>query len=224
MVAGGPRHVCPGATRLGYGEPVKLPPVPGPRDVLHLVERGAEAVETMLEAAPRAMTLLGEAESLLARAGELIGRIEQTRSSADDVVRRTDAVVTRAEALLARTDGIVDRAEQALGETAALSGRLRELLDLSEPSLVKLQPVLDRFAETTHPEEVDALVQLIDRMPMLADRMESEIVPIMESMSSVGPDIHDLLDLTRQLNEMLAAVPGLGRVKKRVDEEQGEED
>lgn len=189
---------------------------------MRLLERGAEAVEVMLEAAPRVMSLLDDAEALLRRADTLIARIDQTRASADDVVRRTDAVVGRAEALLGRTDGVVDRAEDALAETAGLTGRLRELLDLTEPSLVKLQPVLDRLAETTHPEEVDALVQLVDTLPLLAERMESEIVPIMESMSTVGPDIHDLLDLTRELNGMLASVPGLSRVKKRIDEEQAE--
>lgn len=189
---------------------------------MRLLERGAEAVEVMLEAAPRVMSLLDDAEALLRRADTLIARIDQTRASADDVVRRTDAVVGRAEALLGRTDGVVDRAEDALTETARLTGRLRELLDLTEPSLVKLQPVLDRLAETTHPEEVDALVQLVDTLPLLAERMESEIVPIMESMSTVGPDIHDLLDLTRELNGMLASVPGLSRVKKRIDEEQAE--
>ncbi len=176
----------------------------------------------MLEAAPRVMSLLDEAEGLLRRTDELLERIEQTRASADDVVRRTDAVVGRAETLVDRTGGVVDKGEATLTETEPLTRRLRELLDLTEPSLVKLQPVLERLAETTQPEEVDALVQLIDHLPMLADRMEAEIVPIMESMRTVGPDIHDLLDLTRELNEMLSSVPGLSKVKKRIDEEQAE--
>jgi ABC-type transporter Mla subunit MlaD len=190
--------------------------------VVRLLERGAEAVEVMLEAAPRVMSLLDEAEALLRRADELLDRVDQTRASADDVVRRTDAVVGRAETLVDRTGGVVDKGEATLAETEPLTRRLRELLDLTEPSLVKLQPVLERLAETTHPEEVDALVQLVDHLPMLADRMESEIVPIVESMGNVGPDIHDLLDLTRELNEMLASVPGLSRVKKRIDEEQAD--
>lgn len=176
----------------------------------------------MLEAAPRVMSLLDEVEGLLRRTDGVLERIEQTRASADDVVRRTDAVVGRAETLLDRTGGVVDKGEATLAETAPLTRRLRELLDVTEPSLVKLQPVLERLAETTHPEEVDALVQLIDHLPMLADRMESEIVPIIESMGNVGPDIHDLLDLTRELNGMLASVPGLSRVKNRIDEEQAE--
>ena len=202
---------------------MRLPPVPGPRDVVRLLERGAEAVEVLLEAAPRAMSLLDEADAVLRRTGELLDRIEQTRASADEVVRRTDAVVGSAETILSRTDGVVDRAEATLAETEPLTRRLRELLDLTEPSLVKLQPVLERLAETTHPEEVDALVQLVDHLPLLADRMESEIVPIMESMRTVGPDIHDLLDLTRELNDMLGSVPGLSRVKKRIDADQAED-
>lgn len=173
---------------LGYGDPMRLPPVPGPRDVVRLLERGAVAVDVLLAAAPRVMALLGEAETLVARAGSL-----------------------------------VDRAEDALDRTAGLTGRLQALLDLTEPSLAKLQPTLDRLAETTHPEEVDALVTLVDHLPLLAEQMQNEIVPIMESMGSVGPDIHDLLDLTRELNEMLGSVPGLGRIKRRIDEEQARE-
>jgi hypothetical protein len=40
----------------------------------------------------------------------------------------------------------------------------------------------------------------------------------------VAPDLHDLLEVSRELNEMLAGLPGLGRIKKRIDEEQAEED
>ena len=43
-------------------------------------------------------------------------------------------------------------------------------------------------------------------------------------VDSVAPDVHDLLDLTRELNVMLAKVPGMGRVKKRVDEQQAADD
>jgi hypothetical protein len=195
-------------------------PVPGPRDVLHLVERGAEAVDALLDAVPRAVLLLDQAEGLVGRASELLAAVDATRASADAVVRRTDAVVTRAERVLTRSETLVEGAEVAVAQTAVLTGRVRELLDVTEPSLVRLQPTLERLAETTHPAEVDALVTLVDHLPLLAEQMENEIVPIMESMGSVGPDIHDLLDLTRELNGMLASVPGLGRIKRRIDEEQ----
>ncbi|MGH3361441.1 MAG: hypothetical protein ACRDOM_03195 [Nocardioides sp.] len=157
---------------------MRLPPIPGPRDVVELVER--------------VTGLLGAAEQLVTDAGSLIGRIEETRAAADEVVARTDATVVRADALL---------------------GAL-------EPSLTQLQPTLERLAETTDPREVDAMVALVDQLPLLAAKLETDVIPIMHTLTSVAPDLHDLLDVSRELNEMLAKLPGMGRLKKRVDEEQ----
>jgi len=185
-------------------------PVPGPRDVVRLVERGAEAVELLLSAAPRVNALLDEADRLLTKVDDLVERIEVTRASADGVVRRTDEVVSRAERLVTGTDPLVVR--------------LGRLLDSMEPSLAALQPTLERLAETTDPKEVDALVTLVDHLPVVALKMENDVIPVLDSLSSVAPDLHDLLDASRQLNEMLAVLPGLGKAKKKVDEEQAEND
>lgn len=157
---------------------MRLPPIPGPRDVVHLAER--------------VTGLLATAEQLLADAGELIARIETTRAAADDLVGRTDATVARADGLI---------------------GRL-------EPALNQLQPTLERLAETTDPHEVDAMVAIVDQLPLLAAKVETEIIPVLQTLSSVAPDLHDLLDVSRELNGMLAKLPGMGRIKKRVDEQQ----
>ena len=180
--------------------------MPGPRDVVRLLERGAEAVDLMLSAMPRVSALLDQAGPLLRRVDALVEGIEQTRAVADGVVRRTESVVEEAQALV--------------GTAGALTERLAALLDATEPSLTRLQPTLERLAETTDPAEVDALVTLVDHLPMLAVKMETDVVPVLESLSSVAPDLHDLLDVSRELNDMLAAVPGLGRMKRRIDEEQ----
>ena len=184
-------------------------PVPSPRDVLSVLERGAGSVEILLAAAPRVMGLLDEAERVLARVHALVDDIGETRARADAVVARTDIVVTQAS-------GLVD----TLGP---LNQRLTDLLDLTEPSLQKLQPTLARLAETTDPHEVDALVKLIDQMPRLADKLETDIMPILDSLNSVSPDLHDLLDVSRELNEMLTQVPGISRMKRRIDREQAED-
>lgn len=157
---------------------MRLPPIPGPRDVVQLVDR--------------VTGLLSTAEQLLADAGGLIGRIESTRAAADEVVARTDSTVTRADDLLVRL----------------------------EPSLTRLQPTLERLAETTDPREVDAMVALIDQLPLLAAKLETDVIPVLNTLTSVAPDLHDLLDVSRELNEMLAKLPGMGRLKKKVDEEQ----
>ena len=157
---------------------MRLPPIPGPRDVVQLIDR--------------VTGLLATAEQLLVDAGELIARIERTRASADGVVARTEATVTRADDLI---------------------GRL-------EPSLTKLEPTLERLAETTDPHEVDAMVALVDQLPLLAAKMETDVIPVLHTLTSVAPDLHDLLDVSRELNGMLAKLPGMGRIKKRVDEQQ----
>jgi hypothetical protein len=64
-------------------------------------------------------------------------------------------------------------------------------------------------------------VKVIDQLPRLADKLETDIMPILDSLNSVAPDLHDLLDVSRELNEMLAQVPGMGRMKRRIDEQQG---
>ena len=43
-------------------------------------------------------------------------------------------------------------------------------------------------------------MQLIDHLPRLADKLETDIMPILDSLNSVAPDLHDLLDVSRELN------------------------
>lgn len=181
-------------------------PVPGPRDVLQLVERGGDALESLLGAVPRMLAVLDHAEKLVAGVGGLLERIEQTRVAADELVARTGATVDRADALVTSIGPLHDR--------------IAALLDRLEPSLTKLQPTLERLADTTDPREVDALVQLIDHVPGLVTKMETDILPVLDSLGTVAPDLHDLLDMSRELNDMLTQIPGISRMKKRIDKQQ----
>ena len=185
---------------------MRLPPVPGPRDVLALVERGGDALEQLLGAVPRVVSLLDDAEALVRRVGGLVDDIETTRAAADGVVERSDATV--------------GRAEQLLTSVAPLNERLAALLDRLEPPLTRLQPTLERLAATTDPHEVDAMVELIDHLPTIAHKMEVDIIPVLDSLGTVAPDLHDLLDVSRELNEMLGQIPGISRMKKRIDKQQ----
>ena len=78
-------------------------------------------------------------------------------------------------------------------------------------------------AERDDPDEVAALVRMVDHLPELTARLEEDVLPIMGTLGSVAPDLHDLLAVSRELNDMLAKLPGFGRIKKRIDEEQGED-
>ena len=177
-------------------------PVPGPRDVFSAFEKGTEQVEALLGAVPRALALLDRAETLIDGASSAIARVRAISEDAAGVVERTRGVVDRADAQIAR---------------------VTELLDALAPSLITLQPTLETLADPTHPEEVKALVGLVDHLPELTARMESDVLPILGTLGSVAPDLHDLLTVARELNDMLAKVPGMGRIKRRIDEQEGED-
>lgn len=196
---------------------MRLPGVPGPRDVLAAGERAVELVDGLLATVPRISALLDAAELLLDEARDVIARVDETRAAADDVIGRLDATV--AGSALA-VDGIrtaTTSADTLVVVAAAAQARLVELLDRLGPSLTSLQPTLERLAETTDPREVDALVGLVDRLPVLAEQVQRDVVPVMQALSSVAPDLHDLLDTARELNEMFAKVPGISRLRGRDD-------
>ena len=173
---------------------MRLPNVPTPRDVLALIEQGGDTVERVLVALPRIVPMLDRAEELLTQIEGLVRRIEATRRSAA-------AVVTRVEEPL---------------------GRLNGLLDAVEQPLLTLRPTLEALAANTDRTDGVAVGRLIDRMPTLAERFEREALPVLDALRTVAPDMHDLLDASRQLNEMLGQVPGMGRIKKRLDEEESD--
>ena len=190
-------------------------PVPGPRDVLSALERGGEQVEALLGAVPRLLALLDEAETLLARAAVTFDRVDAVAEAAAAEVARVGVVVDAAATQVERVSTVVDGA-------AADAGRVAALVDVLEPPMTTLQPTLQALADTTHPDEVAALVRLVDHLPALTVQVERDVLPVLTALGSVAPDLHELLNVSRELNEILGKIPGIGRLKKRVEEEEDE--
>jgi ABC-type transporter Mla subunit MlaD len=199
-------------------------------------------VETLMD---RVTTLLERIERTDSAADDLVRRTGTVIDGAQGAVRRTDAVIGGAEHAVQRTDAVIDGAEGAVrrtgvvldsasplvDRTGVVLGDAEQLLDRAAPLLTAVQPVLERLlpivsriADTTSPDEVDAVVKLIDQLPDLVAHLDADIVPILDTFGTVAPDVRDLLDIVRELNEMLASVPGLGKVKQRIEEQQAAED
>jgi hypothetical protein len=177
--------------------------VPGPRDLLGVLERGGGQLETLLGVVPRIVALLDDAEAQLRRIGPILDRVE--------------AVTVAAAAEVVRVSAVADVAEVQVE-------RVRLLMDRFEPSLTRLQPTLETLADTTSPDEVTALVRLVDQLPELTERLETDVLPVLGTLGSVAPDLRHLLAASRELNEIIGKVPGFGRLKRRVEEENDEED
>jgi ABC-type transporter Mla subunit MlaD len=172
--------------------------LPGPADLLKLSTEAVKAVEQAIGLVPRIVALVAEIETIVHRVGPIVDAVESVQERAATAVGRVEQLQARVDQLLTRTGGLLDR---------------------YEPALDKLEPILTRLAETTSPDEVDAIVKLVDLLPNVVGKLDEDILPILDTLSTVAPDLRDLLDVSKELNELIGSVPGLGRVKRRIEEE-----
>ncbi|HYN96908.1 MAG TPA: hypothetical protein VES42_23955, partial [Pilimelia sp.] len=118
--------------------------------------------------------------------------------------------VAGTEAVAERAAGVVARADTAAAGAAGL-------LAAYEQPLLRAAPMADRFVAQLSAEEVDAAIRLVDELPRLTDHLTTNVLPILRTLDRVGPDIHDLLDVTRDLKLAIAGIPGLGMLRRRGD-------
>jgi hypothetical protein len=152
----------------------------------------------------RILDLVTEAEQTLAalratvvRTDALLERVEDITGGAEDVMRAADRAVTAAA-------GTVDQAH-TLTDTATL------LLAAYSDALNRLAPMVRRLAETTGANDVDALVNLVGRLPQLADAIDHEVIPLLGHLEQVVPDVNQLLDRAAQLSHMASRLPKVFR-------------
>jgi hypothetical protein len=152
---------------------------------------------------PRVIALVDEIERLVAQMPPLIEGVRDVQQRAREQVDRTAAVVT---------------------EASGTAAQARNLLNDFAPTLRQAQPILSELVRTTSPDEVAAMVRLVDMLPEIVGKVHDDILPILDTLGTVAPDLRDLLDVSRELNEIIGAVPGLGRIKRKVEEKQATED
>jgi hypothetical protein len=58
-------------------------------------------------------------------------------------------------------------------------------------------------------------VRLVDQLPLLAEHMETDIMPILGTLDRVGPDINELLKVVKDLRKAMDVIPGLCMLRRR---------
>ena len=100
-----------------------------------------------------------------------------------------------------------------------LLGRTDPLLGGYEEPLTKLAPSVRRLADTLDPDEVEAMVRLIDQLPGLVTQLDEVVLPVLGNMGNVGEDVHDLLDTMQDLRQVVKGFPGSRLFRRRGAEE-----
>ena len=227
-------------------------PVPGPGDVVRATTGAYTALDHAVSLVPRIAALVGRLEILAARAEGVIGAVDAIQAEAAGVIARTTVVigaveevvgaaavtVGRAEAVVEAAAGtvervtrVVDGATVVVGRTSgvvddasAIVARTAGVVDGADAVLANSSRLVDRITETTSDEELEAIVHLVDTLPQAVDALRTDVLPVMSTLGTVAPDLRDLLDIASQLNGVIGSVPGLGRIKKRVQKAQADED
>jgi hypothetical protein len=120
-----------------------------------------------------------------------------------DVGRRLLSLAPRVDTVLDAVELLVERAGALVTRLELLESDGRRVLAAVDDTHDRIRTLLDRDADTAQ----RVLRQLDD------------VLPTMGELRSVAPDLRDLLTASRALNELIGSVPGLGRAKKRIEEE-----
>ncbi|MDI9901538.1 ribulose 1,5-bisphosphate carboxylase large subunit [Rhodococcus sp. IEGM 1409] len=171
--------------------------LPGSSTVVRSV---GDVVHWSLSTAAFAVTLPTRLEALLFAVERLVARINQIADNVDRVVIGAAAVTVRAETLV-----------EAVEQTSDIAG---ELLEIYEPIALQLAPLAARFADDLSEAEVSAAIKLIDQLPELTDRVAA-VLPILGTLDSVSPEIHELLGVVKDLRQAIVGVPGFHFFRKR---------
>lgn len=192
----------------------------GPLELFRLLDQTRAAVQVALGLVPRLVELLRAAEVLAQEAQQFLADTRLTQQQAAKVVAEVETTRRQVQQIADRAGRTETDAAAAVREIRQVAVDVQSLLARFEPALGKLAPLTDFVANELTVDHAEAFTGLIQDAPELVDKLSNEVMPVLDSLDTVGADLRQVVDTTAQMDEMLGAVPGLGRVKKRIEKKQ----
>lgn len=194
-------------------------------------------LDRTVEVAEFAVSVPGRVVNLLESTEALVGRIDGVVTDAREIVARIDDVVTDARATVGRVGEVVDSSSTVVGEAATVAHRAQdvvasagrtsdtagELLDTYAPMATRAAPLAGQFIDELSAEEVHAAIVLLDQLPELADRMTA-LMPILGTLETVAPEIHELLGVAKDVRQAIVGVPGFNFLRRRGEDKENDDD
>ena len=170
----------------------------------------------------------------------VVRRVDATIDSAEGVVSRVGATVDTADELVLDAGTLVERvvplldfADSALAPVKPVveallvdaefdpevarrvATRLTEVLVWADKTVSLLEPLAGEVLQSVDPEEIKAVVKFIDHLPALGESLETDIMPVLASMDTVAPEVHQILEVAQQCLEAVAGIPGFQLLRRR---------
>jgi uncharacterized protein YoxC len=195
-----------------------------------------EAVQVVADLPARVAALIDEAERLVERVDDTLDRVDAAVDRVDRVAARAAEVAEAAAGVADQAGSVADRAgkvadsadqvveriipvtgaaEALLDSVGATSAGAKALLDVFQPIAERGAPMLRQFVDEFSQEEVQALIRLVDQVPVFTEHMETDIMPILATLDRVGPDVHELLEVLKDVRLAIQGVPGFSLFRRR---------
>lgn len=138
-------------------------------------------------------------------------------------MRRIDKVVDAADAVVARVEATSRAADGVVKSASTTSATALELVELFDPIAKKSAPFANKFVDNLSEDEVDAAIAMVDQLPGLLKHMEA-LLPILSTLDTVSPEIHELLGVTKDVRRAVIGIPGFKFFRNRGEEKLAEEE
>jgi ABC-type transporter Mla subunit MlaD len=164
----------------------------------------------------------GDARALVVRVGDVADGAAKVSARAAEVADGAAHVADGANQVVERIVPITGSAEAVLESVGATSADAQALLEIFQPIGERGAPLLQHFIDEFSVEELHALVRLVDQVPQFTEHMETDIMPVLAKLDQVGPDVHELLDVLKDVRLAIQGVPGFALFRRRGAEKDDE--
>lgn len=205
-----------------------------------IVASATSTVDDVRTTVARADRMIDQVAGTVTDAEGVVRRVDGTIDSAEGVVARVGATVDTADELvldagplIERVVPLIDFADSALAPVKPVveallvdaeldpevarrvATRLTEVLVWADKTVSLLEPIAGEVLQSVDPEEIKAVVKFIDHLPALGESLETDIMPVLASMDTVAPEVHQILEVAQQCLEAVAGIPGFQLLRRR---------
>ena len=178
----------------------------------------------LLAAPEQARAVAAEVHRLGTQVWGLVGRaqvvLDRGEALLDEVAALVAAVAAlrvEAEAVVAGASGVVADGARAVGVLEEQARRVQLLLDVYEPDLRALAPVVGRAAAEVTPRPLANLADALGRLPELLELAE----PALRNLAGLGPELKDVTDKVENVGQIVEGIPGAGVLRRRAQHKDG---
>ncbi|WP_232664190.1 hypothetical protein [Pseudonocardia sp. TRM90224] len=173
-------------------------------------------------------TITGDAAAVITKADAVAGSAAEIVTGAGTVTAEAEAIIATvggvtagAEGVIQKASAVADRAHGAVENASGAAADAVELLALYQPIVERGAPLARRFVEEFSEEELLAAIRLVDQLPQLTEHVESDIMPILATLDRVGPDVHELLGVLKDVRMAIQGIPGFRMLRRRGEQQPG---